>query len=199
MCHTLVLSLPEAFMMIAVALLLRWCWYFVSDTSEYISPLNAFCRMTYSIRSWCAVPYWCTPYIIFSLTQYIVWHMPTLLLQLWLCTGHETLLLGWATFGLLLNCLTIFAQLQQKTTMLCNWLDEIFIANIEPTELTPDHRSVAMCVISKVYRKQPDSLSLPHCPPEPSLRLEDCYKTYSVPYDKKLCCCSCYVAWWYYY
>ena len=36
----------------------------------------------------------------------------------------------------------------------------------------------AACVISKVYRKQPDSLSLPHCPPQPSLHMEDCYKAY---------------------
>jgi len=55
------------------------------------------------------------PYGIRKLT-----HTPTLLLQLWLGTGHETWLLGWATFRLLLNCLTIITQLQQKTTILCD-------------------------------------------------------------------------------
>jgi len=33
----------------------------------------------------------------------------------------------------------------------------------------PDHRSIAKCVISKAYGKKPDSLSLPHCPSQPSL------------------------------
>ena len=110
-----------------------------------------------------------------------VWHMPTLLLQLWLGTGHETLLLGWATFGLLLYWLTIITQLQPKTTVLCDLTRWHFIVNIkykEPTELRPDHRSIATCVISRVYGKKPDSVSLPHCPSQPSLRLEDCYKAY---------------------
>jgi len=64
-------------------------------------------------------------YVIFSLTQCNFWHTPMLLLQLWLGTGHVTLLLGWATFGLLLNCLTIITQLQQKMTMLCDFPDRI--------------------------------------------------------------------------
>jgi len=53
-----------------------------------------------------------------------------------------------------------------------------FIANIEPTEQRPDHSGGAASVISKVYGKQPDSLSLPHYPSEPGICLEDCYKAY---------------------
>ena len=83
------------------------------------NPLSAFCHM--ASESWRAVPYWRTQYVIFSLTQCNFWHTPMLLLQLWLGTGDVTLLLGWATFGLLLNCLTIITQLQQKMTMLCDF------------------------------------------------------------------------------
>ena len=77
-----------------------------------VNPLSAFCCTASESRH--AVPYWRTRYVIFSLTQCNVWHMPTLLLQLWLGTGHKTLLLGWATFGPLLNCVTIITQLLQK-------------------------------------------------------------------------------------
>ena len=92
--------------------------------------------------------------------------------------GHETLLLCLATFGLLLNCLTISTQLQQQMIMLCDWLWRHLIAKIQWTELRPDHRSIVACVISRVCGKKPDSLSLPRCQSQPNLHLEDCYKTY---------------------
>ena len=51
----------------------------------------------------------------------------------------------------------------------------------EPTELRTDHRSTAAWHdISKVHRKRPDSLSLPHCPSQRGRRLEDCYKAYHI-------------------
>ena len=55
-----------------------------------------------------------------------------------------------------------------------------FIANIETTELRPDHRSVAMWIISMLYRKKPDTVSLPHCQFQCSWYLEDCWKGYQV-------------------
>ena len=111
-----------------------------------MAPLSAFC---------------CTPYVIFSLTQCNVRHTLTLLLQPCLGTWRETLLLGWATFELLINCLTINAQLQQNTTMLCDWLDDInfHCKYKEPTEPGQDHRSVAACIIRKVYGKKPDHIA----------------------------------------
>jgi len=36
------------------------------------------------------------------------------------------------------------------------------IANIEPTELRPDHRNVVACVISKVYRTESTQIAY-HC------------------------------------
>ena len=68
-----------------------------------------------------------------------------------------------------------------------------FIAYIEPTELRPDCRSIAMCVISKVYRKKPDSVSLPHCPSQCRQCLEDCYKAYHRTRSSAITDRPCYV------
>ena len=48
-----------------------------------------------------------------------------------------------------------------------------------PTRVVPDQRPLngRRCCCTYLL-KQPDSLSLPHCPSRPSLRLEDCYKAY---------------------
>jgi len=120
------------------------------------------------------------PYVIFSLTQCNVRHMPTLLLQLWLGTGHETLLLGWATFGLLLNCLTIVTQLQQKTTScVTDWTTFHCKYRTDRAKARPQ-KCCHVCYYQGIRNgKKPDSLSLPRCcPSQPSL-----------PYHKKLCYC----------
>ena len=98
------------------------------------------------------------PYVIFSSTQCNVWHTPTLLLQLRLDTGHETLLLGWATFGLLL-LFDHYHPITAKDDNVVRLTGRHFIANIELTELIPNHRSVAMCATSRVYEKKPDDPS----------------------------------------
>ena len=133
-------------------------------------------RQITSVICWVFVDKWEQIIVaIFSLTLCNLWHTPTLLLQLWLGTGHETSLLGWATFGLSLSCLTIITQLQQQTTMLCDWLDNISlqIQRTDRAKTRPQRRC------RKVHGKQPDSLSLPYWTSQPcSLRLEDCYKAY---------------------
>jgi len=92
------------------------------------------------------------------------------------------LLLGWATFWAITQLLEHHHPNRAKRRQCCVTDRTTFHCKYkEPTELRTDYRSTAAWHdISKVHRKRPDSLSLPHCPSQRGRRLKDCYKAYHI-------------------